>query len=692
MEQECNFASLCELYLKDDSLNHFIFYKDHRQIYTYKDLMNSVLHQIGHLKNLDDQFIALKCDSSYNLFIYIIAGIFADKELLIISNKEPEAALDIYQKTIPFTRILTDSDFLKSKDFELTTLPQLTKKINAPAFSILSSGSSGPSKAIGLSLNNVYYSAKSTIDFFNISPTDSTFLNLPHHHIGGLMILWRAFFSRSSVTKNEDDNYQFISLVPLQLKRFLQMPEQKKKLQQCRAVLIGGAPLNSELKNDATNENISLYETYGMSETSSLVMLNGIPLPGQAIKLDSQQHFLIKGPTLSPGVLVDDEGFFHTKDVAIQNSDGSFSFKYRSDTLFKSAGEMIDPFYIEEKAKSLPFLTSAVVVPIDHPEWTRASTLVYQSSDDSKSAEDIKSYLKTQLHPHLVPRYFYEAPKNLVSEGMKPKRYEIKKWAQEKYFQDLFHYLFIPTKNAKSLMIFFHGFMEDHTDMIDLMDNHHDAAFLFIDLPGHGQTKISHFKSREHIFETLTSLIKFFKNNLNLIFYGYSMGGRIALELAAGYIRPTLLILESAHFGLTNIEDKILRLESDRRLLLKPHLDLRDFFWKWYQNPIFANYNKSPQFQREINKKILHDPAEWQASLEFFSPGATNLMQSDFITKLQSLNIVAIAGSDDEKYKNHFLEIKNKMKNLTYYEIVQAGHNPHKTHLMEIKNILRKLI
>lgn len=693
MEQEFNFARFCEQYLKDASLGHSLFYKDHQQTYCYKDLMSSVIQQIDYFKRQlpNDQFIALKCDSSYHLFIHLLAGIYAHKEVLIVSNKEPEAALSLYQKTIPFTRIITDADIKKLDQFELTELPELKKPLSESAFFILSSGSSGPSKAIGLSLNNVYYSAKSTIDFFRTSPIDATFLNLPHHHIGGLMILWRAFFSHSSVTVNEEDNYQFISLVPLQLKRFLQMPDKKKKLQQCRAVLIGGAPLESQLKTSAVNENINLYETYGMSETSSLVMLNGVPLAGQTVKLDSQQHFLIKGPTLSPGVVLDDEGFFLTKDVGTQNTDGSFSFKYRSDILFKSAGEMIDPLFIEEKVKSLPWISSATVVPIDHPEWTRAAALIYQSSDDSKLAEDIKSYLKTQLHPHLVPRYFYQASQNLMPEGMKPKRYEIKKWAQEEYFQDLFHYQYFPAVNPKSLMVFFHGFMEDHTDMINLTSNdHNDAAFLFIDLPGHGKTKISPFKSREHIFESLTSLIKFLKNDQDLIFYGYSMGGRIALELAAGYIRPTQLILESAHFGLTSLEEKKSRLESDRKLLRKPGLDLKVFFSNWYQNPIFANYNKSANFEMEINKKLQHDPSEWQSALEFFSPGATNLFESDLITKLQSLNILAIAGSDDEKYKNHFLDIKNKMENFTYYEIAHAGHNPHKTHLNEIKNILRK--
>lgn len=681
-----NINHYCSSFLKDKSLGDLVFYKEQNHNYTYRDLMLSVLSQA---EKKSDSYSALKISSSYLLFVHLLAGSLTKKNLLIISEKEPPSAVLDYQNRLAFESVITDEAINQDS---LLNFSDYSFDLHRPAFFILSSGSSGPSKSIGLSLSNVYHSAKSVIDFFNMTSVDCTFLNLPHHHIGGLMILWRAFFSQSSVTKNEDDDYQFISLVPLQLKRALQDPLKLKKLQQCRGILIGGAPLMKELKTAARAQHLNIYETYGMSETSSLVMLNGIPLTGQMVKLDSQNHFLIKGPTLSSQVTLDPDGFYHSKDIGVANADGSYSFQQRSDVLFKSAGELIDPLLIEEKVKSLPWIKTAVVVPVAHPEWTWASTLIYQTTDLSKSAADIKAYLKNELHPHHIPKYFYEAPKELITEGMKPKRFEISKWAQENYFKELIHHHYIPGLNTKRLMVFFHGFMEDYTDMLPLMDINTEVSFLFIDIPGHGKTKTSHFKNRDYLFSTLAGLIEFYQNDRELIIYGYSMGGRIALELSASYLRPQLLILESANFGLETNDLKTARLNADRQLLSDPNLDLKAFFKKWYQNPIFTNYNQSPHFQREVEKKLTHDPEQWQQSLEFFSPGATPFLQSEILKKIIDLKIVGITGSEDFKYNNHYKEMRNNLPNFLVHEIHHAGHNPHKTHLPEIKMILKNLI
>lgn len=681
-----NFADYAFQFLKDKRLGDLPFYQN----YTYKNLIESALSKSEELKKIEDNFFAVQVKSSYALFIYLLAGIFSHKNILILSSKEPIKAVLDYQKNLKFSHVFTDESLSASAPAELKTAFLID--MNQNAFTILSSGSSGPSKAITLSLNNVYHSAKSVIDFFHMTHADSTFLNLPHNHIGGLMILWRAFFSQSSITINEEDIYQFISLVPLQVKRMLDVPAKKKKLQDCRGVLIGGAPLSLELKSLLEDSHISYYETYGMSETSSLVMLNGRPLVSQEIKLDSEGHFLIKGPTLSSAVQVDNEGFFHTKDIG-EEKNGIFSFKHRSDILFKSAGEMINPLLIESKLKMLPWIIEAVIVPIKHSEWTFASALVFKSSDATKTSQDLKDYLKTELHPHLVPKYFFEAPKDLFVDGMKPKRFEITNFAVEQYFKSLFHYSFLPAAlHAEKLMVFFHGLMEDHTDMTGLIDEtRHDISYLFIDLPGHGPTKASSFRDAPQVFSNLALLINFYKKELELILYGYSMGGRVAIEVAKE-LHPELLILESASFGLKSSQEKNLRLEADRKLFSTPHFNLKDFFHNWYKNPIFGNYNQTDQYSLAVEKKLTHSPKEWLASLEFFSPGAMPAVLEETLDALKNQNIVGIVGSDDVKYKTHYKEIASRLSRLHYIEIPKAAHNPHKTHLIELKAILKDIL
>lgn len=683
-----DFKNYCAQFLENPSLGDLVFFKDEDFRASYRDLITLSLSLSDTLKKEPDTFFALQIESPYFFFAHLLASIFAEKKALVLSSKEPANAVAEYQKNLSFNRVIKSvigSASVKNQfsDMDIT--------MDTMAFGILSSGSSGPSKAIFLSLFNIYSSAIGVIDFFSMTKKDTTFLNLPHHHIGGMMIFWRAFFSQGSITNQETFDYQFISLVPLQFKRFLEEQDKVAVLKKCRGILIGGAPLSQDLKKAASELGLPVFETYGMSETSSLVMLNGRPLKGQSVKLDDKGHFLIKGPTLSPGVTLDSEGFFHTKDIGVLETDGSFRFSHRSDILFKSAGELINPIEVESKVKELPWIREAASVAINHHEWTKAQALVYRSSDSKKTSDDIKAFLKKELHPYQVPRYFYEAGEELFKEGMKPKRYAVARFAQEKFFKNLFHYLYIPNPEARKLVVFFHGFMEDHTDMIPLMDNHHAASYLFVDFPGHGKSPASHFKKREDLFYYLSELILFIADKLPYVLYGYSMGGRVALELALDHLRPELLILESSHFGMKTHEEKRNRLESDR-LLFSGNESLEDFFHSWYKNPIFAGYNQTAHFLTDIEKKLSHDKKEWQASLEFNSPGVSPYLYQEVMAKVGMLKLAGIVGSQDYKYKMHFEETKKHLSDFDLYEIRGAGHNPHKTHLSDIKAILSKLI
>ena len=684
--EETSFSDFCQNFLKNPELGSLPFFQDSTQTYTYKQLIESALCRAHYFINSHDTFFALKLESSYKLFTHLLGAIFAQKNVLILSSKMPASSIARLQENIPFTIVLNDQDpETPSRDF---IFPQIEINSTKPAFFILSSGSSGPAKGIPLSLHNVFHSAKSIIDFFSMTSTDTSFSNLPHHHIGGLMIFWRAFFSMGKVTTLETGDYQFISLVPLQLQRIINEGSKIKKLSECRGVLIGGAPLASELRLLAIKNKIPIFETYGMSETCSLVMLNGKALSGQIIKLDENGYFLIKGPTLSSSVPVDIDGFYHTKDIGILNLDGTFSFKHRGDLLFKSGGELVNPQEIEAHTKELSWISEAIVVHIKHHEWTQAGAMVYKTIDSTKNQNDLKEHLKKHLHPHLVPKYFIEAPNDLIQEGIKPARFEIAKFAQKFYFKELFHHLYIPNPCSKRLMVFFHGFMEDHTDLIPLMDNHKETSYLFIDLPGHGKTKINSFKNRASVFSELKSLIEFYNTEAELILYGYSMGGRIAIELTLMGLHPSKLILESAHFGLNSKAEKELRLNSDFKLFSKRSENLKAFFDEWYKNPIFGNYNKSKFYHIDVEKKLSHNTNEWQKSLEYFSPGANPFEQTDVLNQLSTQKIIGIVGLEDKKYKEHFEEMRSKLSELSIYEIEHCAHNPHKTHLSEIKKIL----
>jgi 2-succinyl-6-hydroxy-2,4-cyclohexadiene-1-carboxylate synthase len=690
-----SFSRYCNSFLRDSKKGEIVFFEDHDRSYSYKDLIETAFFLAEELLETPSPYIALKMKSPYALFCYLIAGVFAEKKTLILSNLEPDESIIRLKETIDFTKVLTDFDYINYSK------KKLTKGFNdadmeAPRFFILSSGSTGIPKAIGLSLKNIFSSCDSLIDILGLDQNDSALVNLPHHHIGGLMIFWRAFFTMGKTTVNS--HYTLLSLVPLQLSRSLADSNQLLKLKECKAVFIGGGILESDLKKRAESLGIKIYETYGMTETTSMVMLNGTPLKNQEIKLDEAGHFLIKGPTLAPDLPLNDEGFYKTQDIGSISSIGKFTFTHRADLLFKSAGEMINPQLIEAFTKMLPNIKEAVVVPVKHPVWTHATALVFERMDSSKELEleieEIKTHLKKSLHPYQVPKFFYEKEKTDLKYAIKPNRFILKQWAQHRYSSSLFHHSYHQSPKASRLVVVFHGFMEDHTDfetlVIDLKLNT-KTSFLLIDLPGHGQTKISNFTTREQVFSELQNFIEIFPE-AQKNYYGYSMGGRIALELALNHAPPSKLILESSSLGLSN-EDEIKQKILIDDALFNDSYDSKVFFNNWYKNPIFYNYNQSPSYSSDCEKKSFHNFKEWQSSLLYFSAGRSPFLLQENIEKikLSTFKMDLIYGELDLKYKDHFQKTKADIA-LGLHEIKDAGHNPHKTKLFEVREILEGIL
>src|SRR5690242_19189175 len=110
-----------------------------------------------------------------------------------------------------------------------------------------------------------------------------------------------------------------------------------------------------------------------------------------------------------------------------------------------------------------------------------------------------------------------------------------------------------------SPLVFLHGFLgckEDWTDVISHLKDH--FCCYAIDLPGHGPLPVTE-DIVQSVFETLQRL-----KLLRCPIVGYSMGGRIALELAKRYPKEfEKLIVISSHTGLKDEASRQLRWEQD---------------------------------------------------------------------------------------------------------------------------------
>ena len=132
------------------------------------------------------------------------------------------------------------------------------------ALIVKTSGSTGNPKSVLLTSQSLIASARTSHKFLSASPGQRWSLLLPTNHIAGINVLVRSI-ELGIVPVGVDSQAEFSAIVPTQLYRAVHSDKQLlEHLQNCRAVLVGGARLDSELKKRAQDFGINVITTYGM--------------------------------------------------------------------------------------------------------------------------------------------------------------------------------------------------------------------------------------------------------------------------------------------------------------------------------------------------------------------------------------------------------------------------------------------
>lgn len=240
--------------------------------------------------------------------------------------------------------------------------------------SISTSGSTGAPKEILIPASAMIYSARNSNAYLGAKPGDRWSLLLSPEHTAGLNVLVRSIeLGTTPVTENESAD--FTAIVPTQLFRALNGDlKLLNHLQNCRAVLVGGAHADENLLAQAKANGITCVTTYGMTETSGGCVYNGTPLPGVDIRIGDTIE--IKGPMLARVELKD--GFFITSDLG-KIEDGKLIILGRADDVINSGGKKVSLSKVENAlGKEFAAFGS------DNSEWGAALNIVTtsQMSDD----------------------------------------------------------------------------------------------------------------------------------------------------------------------------------------------------------------------------------------------------------------------------------------------------------------------
>ncbi|MDV3128125.1 long-chain fatty acid--CoA ligase [Mycobacterium sp. 21AC1] len=158
----------------------------------------------------------------------------------------------------------------------------------------------------------------------------------------------------------------------------------------CHAAISGGAPLGARLGHFYRGVGLTIYEGYGLTETSAAITVNrvndlkvgsvGKLVPGNSMRLGDDDELLVRGGVVFGGYWNNEaetdavfsadarsknatDGWFHTGDLGAIDSDGFLTIIGRKKEIIVTAGgKNVAPAILEDKLRAHPLISQAMVV------------------------------------------------------------------------------------------------------------------------------------------------------------------------------------------------------------------------------------------------------------------------------------------------------------------------------------------
>ena len=149
----------------------------------------------------------------------------------------------------------------------------------------------------------------------------------------------------------------------------------------CRASISGGGPLGVWLGHFYRGVGLTIYEGYGLTETSAAITVNQIDafkigtvgklLPGNSMRISEDGELLVRGGVVFDGYWNNDEatadavvdGWFKTGDLGAVDDDGFLTITGRKKEIIVTAGgKNVAPAILEDQLRSHPLISQAMAV------------------------------------------------------------------------------------------------------------------------------------------------------------------------------------------------------------------------------------------------------------------------------------------------------------------------------------------
>jgi 2-succinyl-6-hydroxy-2,4-cyclohexadiene-1-carboxylate synthase len=202
-----------------------------------------------------------------------------------------------------------------------------------------------------------------------------------------------------------------------------------------------------------------------------------------------------------------------------------------------------------------------------------------------------------------------------------------------------------------------------------------------IDIIGHGQSDapidLMHYRMEQAVDDLRALLDRLDLASIALL--GYSMGGRVALQLAlAAPERIRALVLESASPGIAEPVERAARVRADEALAASIERDgLEAFIDRWQSLPLFASQQRlsSEVWQRQRAVRLANRPTGLANSLRGMGAGAMTPVW-DRLGTFAAPTLV-LAGALDAKYVEQGAAMAKLLPRATRLVLPDVGHTTH---------------
>ena len=289
---------------------------------------------------------------------------------------------------------------------------------------IQTSGSTGKPKKYKAEKWKIESSANRTINFFRLNENQNFLLSLPIDFIAGKLMVVRAILANANLITQSISSapltpyfraIDFGAVTPVQLERSIKKYG-IKDLPQIKKLLVGGAQVNTQIKQLLQGFKGEVYESFGMTETFTHVALRKVyPIEEDCFEVlsginasENNGKLVLDAPDFLSSPVV-------TNDLVKFNSPNSFKWLGRADFTINSGGLKVQPENLEEQLSSIMEVPFAVVGKPDKELGERIVLAI-------EGRYEIKSNVFKNLPSNLKPRgiiYVNEIPRTSAGKVLR---------------------------------------------------------------------------------------------------------------------------------------------------------------------------------------------------------------------------------------------------------------------------------